>query len=163
MKNKPFSQTLETPGHDSLFINTLRSSPVVARNPQTCHFVAVTVYKYRASKSHPHCFFPCSSSPLYRILIGLHNGCRNFPSFQVSLLSHCLPPPSTFSPSSVTQTRCSQRRLKWLRSFIHLPINCHLQCWDVWNGLLSLPGRGNERLLVIVCIGEMALLLGNEV
>ena len=33
MKNKPFSQTLETPGRDSLFINTLRSSPVVARNP----------------------------------------------------------------------------------------------------------------------------------
>jgi hypothetical protein len=105
MKNKPFSQTLETPGRDSLFINTLRPSPVVARNPQTCHLVAVTVYKYRESKSHPHRFFPCSSSPLYRILIGLHNGCRKFPRFQVSLCCHTfsLPPPPSHLQASPRQ------------------------------------------------------------
>jgi hypothetical protein len=43
MNTKPFSQTLETSRRDSLFTNTLRPSPVVARNPQTCHFVATTV------------------------------------------------------------------------------------------------------------------------
>jgi hypothetical protein len=64
MKSKPFSQTLEIPGRDSLFINTLRPSPVVARNPQTFHLVAITV-----SQSYPQYFFPCSSSPLYHILI----------------------------------------------------------------------------------------------